>query len=103
MSTSVESGTGAASPRAIRAWARDRKVWIELEDGREVGFPVEKFPRLRRASDELLARVRVEARGRALRWEELDEDITVAGILAGRFGPQPHIAAGSTDAPQGAG
>jgi Protein of unknown function (DUF2442) len=97
MSTSVEPMMGAASPLAIRAWTRDRKVWIELADGREVGFPAEKFPRLRDASDELLARVRVEARGRALRWEELDEDITVAGILAGRFGPQPRIATTSAE------
>jgi len=53
-----------------------------------LGFPEEKFPRLRSASDELLAQVRIEARGKALRWEELDEDISVAGILAGRFGPR---------------
>lgn len=53
-----------------------------------MGFPAEKFPRLDSASDDLLARVRIEARGKALRWEELDEDISVAGILAGRFGPK---------------
>lgn len=75
----------SAEARAIRAWVDKRKVWIELEDGREVGFPADKFPRLREASDELLARVRIEARGKALRWEELDEDLTVAGILAGRW------------------
>jgi len=37
------------------------------------------------ASDELLSKVRVEARGRALRWEEQDEDITVEDVLAGRW------------------
>jgi hypothetical protein len=66
----------------------DRKVWIQLEDGREVGFPADKFPRLRDAPNEQLAKVRLEGRGKALRWEELDEDISVAGILAGRFGPR---------------
>jgi len=74
-------------PRAVRAWAADRKVWVALEDGREIGFPAERFPRLRNAQDDLLAQVRIEARGRALRWEELDEDISIGGILAGRFGP----------------
>lgn len=87
MSTSAEPPIIMSVPRAIRAWARERKIWLELEDGREVGFPAEKFPRLRNAPDELLAQVRVEARGKALRWEELDEDISVVGVLAGRFGP----------------
>jgi hypothetical protein len=88
MSTSAESIVITNIPRATRAWAADRKIWFALEDGREIGFPVERFPRLRDASNELLAQVRIEARGRALRWEELDEDISVAGILAGHFGPR---------------
>ena len=58
---------------------------MELEDGREVGFPADKFRRLREASDELLAKDRIEPRGKALRWEELDEDLTVEGVLAGRW------------------
>lgn len=60
-------------------------LWIELEDGRQVGVPTDKFPRLRNASEEDLSKVRVEACGTALRWEELDEDLTVDGIVAGRF------------------
>ena len=73
--------------KALRAWVTNGKVWIELEDGREIGFPVEKFPRLKGASADDLAKVRIEARGKALRWEELDEDISVEGILAGRWFP----------------
>ncbi len=72
---------------AVRAWVEGRKVWMELDDGREVGFPADNFTRLRNASPDLLAKVRIEARGQALRWEELDEDLTVAGILAGRWHP----------------
>jgi hypothetical protein len=40
---------------------------------------------LANASDEQLARVALEVDGYARRWEELDEGITVPGILAGRF------------------
>jgi len=87
MSTPDESIVITNIPRAVRAWAADRKIWFVLEDGREIGFPAERFPRLRGAPDDLLAQVRIEARGRALRWEELDEDISIAGILAGHFGP----------------
>ena len=81
MNTSAQTST----PKALRAWVSDGKVWIELEDGREIGFPVEKFSRLKGASADDLAKVKIEARGKALRWEELDEDISVAGILAGRW------------------
>lgn len=88
MSTSPESIPMTDSPRAIKAWVDNRTVWIQLEDDRLIGFPAEKFPRLRNATNQALAAVRIEARGKALRWEELDEDISVAGILAGRFGPK---------------
>ena len=85
MSTSVDNAATLPSARAVRAWIVGRKVWLELDDGREIGFPAEKFRRLSEASDALLAKVRVEVRGQALRWEELDEDLTVDGIVAGRF------------------
>lgn len=72
-------------PAALRAWAEGRTVFVELTDGRIVGFPSGRFTRLKTASDTQLNAVRVELRGHALRWEELDEDITVPGIVAGRF------------------
>ncbi len=83
----MNSSARTITTKARRAWVTNGKVWIELEDGREIGFPVEKFPRLKGASAEHLAKVRIEARGKALRWEELDEDISVEGILAGRWHP----------------
>jgi len=79
------SPVASAPARAMRAWCERGMVWIELADGRQVGVPTTKFPRLRNASDRDLAKVRVEARGKALRWEELDEDLLVEGIVAGRF------------------
>ena len=84
MSTSP-SPVVSTPARATRAWCERGMVWIELADGRQVGVPTSKFPRLRNASDRDLAKVSVEARGKALRWEELDEDLLVEGIVAGRF------------------
>jgi len=72
-------------PAAVRAWTEGRTIFIELHDGRFVGFPADRFSRLGAATDEQLKEVAVEVNGFALRWEELDEDITVPGILAGRF------------------
>ncbi len=77
----------ATEARAVRAWVENKKIWIELQDGRVIGFPADKYRRLRNAKEELLAKVCIEARGKALRWEELDEDLTVDGILAGRWCP----------------
>jgi hypothetical protein len=58
---------------------------MELHDGRIVGFPADRFRILAAATEGQLARVQVEVNGYALRWEELDEDITVPGIVAGQF------------------
>ena len=79
---------------ALRAWSEGRMIYLELTDGRIVGFPADRFRILSAASDEKLKEVTVELNGYALRWEELDEDLTVAGIVAGRFQlPLPNRAA----------
>jgi len=70
---------------ALRAWVEDRTVFLELHDGRIFGFPATRFRLLRDASDEHLKRVSIELAGTALRWEELDEDLTVRGVVAGHF------------------
>ena len=72
-------------PCALRAWAEGRMVYIELTDGRIIGFPADRFKILSQASDEQLKQVTVEVNGYALRWEALDEDLTVEGVVAGRF------------------
>jgi hypothetical protein len=70
---------------ATRVWTEGRTVYLELTDGRILGFPADRFRILSQASDAELKRVHLELNGTALRWEELDEDITVAGVVAGRF------------------
>ena len=70
---------------AARVWVDRRTVFVELTDGRQVGFPADRFDRLSAATNEQLQMVSLRLNGYALRWEELDEDITVKGIVAGRF------------------
>ncbi len=74
-----------SEPAAIRAWAEKRMIFIELTDGRIVGFPADRFKILKKAADDQLKKVTVRLNGFALRWEEMDEDITVPGIIAGNF------------------
>jgi hypothetical protein len=92
MSTTNAKPLLATEPAALRAWVERRMVFLELTDGRVVGFPANRFQRLKDAPDELLRKVRVELDGYALRWEELDEDLTVPGVVAGRFQLPPEPA-----------
>ena len=82
-STAPERQT--AEPSAIRAWAEERTIFVELTDGRIVGFPADRFRILSKASEDQLKEVTLRLNGFALRWESLDEDITVAGVIAGNF------------------
>jgi hypothetical protein len=86
--------TAEIEPAALRAWTEKRMIYVELTDGRIVGFPADRFQILSQASDEQLQDVQLEVDGHALRWETLDEDLTVAGVAAGRFQlPLPRKAA----------
>ena len=70
---------------ASRVWVDRRTVFVELTDGRQLGFPADRFDRLSQASNEQLQKVTLRLNGYALRWEGLDEDITVRGVFEGRF------------------
>jgi Protein of unknown function (DUF2442) len=60
----------------------DHTMWVELTDGRTLGVPLAWFPRLLNASP--AQREQVELSRVGLHWENLDEDISIAGLLAGR-------------------
>ncbi|MBI3582414.1 MAG: DUF2442 domain-containing protein [Nitrospinae bacterium] len=85
MSTIVIEKEVSVEPTAIKAWAEGRTIYIELTDGRIIGFPADRFKILKNATDEQLKEVTLRLDGYALRWESLDEDITVPGIVAGNF------------------
>ena len=57
-------------------------MWVELSDARVLRVPFVRFPRLLHATREQRERVEIGPMG--LHWEELDEDISIAGLLAGR-------------------
>lgn len=73
---------------ALRCWIEGRRVWLELDDQRLVSFPASRYPLLAEAPQELLEKVCLRVQGRALRWEEIDEDIWVDDAVQGRF-PRP--------------
>jgi hypothetical protein len=86
----VEAGRIAdeVEPRAksARYNARAKRIVVELQDGCSFAFPAHIAQGLQDATADQLFAVEVTAGGRALHWEELDADLTVPGLLAGRFG-----------------
>ena len=82
---STSTGNYPDEPAAIAVWVERRTVFVELTDGRVVGFPADRFSILSHATDEQLQKVAIRLNGYALRWDELDEDITVPGVVAGHF------------------
>ena len=56
---------------------------VSLKDGRVVSVPVTWFPLLRAATPKQRERYEVGGGGTSLHWPELDEDLSVAGLLAG--------------------
>ncbi len=68
------------SPKAVRF--DEDTLWVSLSDGRTIAAPLTWFPRLLEASPAQRAQVELSKGG--LHWEALNEDISVAGLLAGQ-------------------
>jgi Protein of unknown function (DUF2442) len=60
----------------------EHTMWVDLTDGRTLGVPLAWFPRLLHATPDVRQRVEISRLG--LHWEDLNEDISIAGLLAGR-------------------
>ena len=71
-------------PRAQSARCTDDELIVQLTDGRTLSVPLVWFPRLASATTQDRNEVRVIGDGDGLHWPALDEDISVAGLLAGR-------------------
>jgi hypothetical protein len=58
-----------------------RHLEVTLLDGRTVRVPFTWFPRLQAATPEQRRQWRLIGRGVGIRWEEIDEDLSVANLL----------------------
>jgi hypothetical protein len=70
-----------AQAKAVRFDANT--MWINLEDGRQLGVPLAYFPRLLNATAEQREKLTISGGGTGLHWDDLDEDISVPSLLAG--------------------
>lgn len=70
--------------RIVDAEVNEDELTVHLEDGRSMTTPVEWYPRLAFATAEERRDFTITGRGRGLHWPQLDEDLSVKGMLAGK-------------------
>jgi len=70
-------------PQAHKVKCTKEAIIVELLDGRTVSAPLVWFPRLSQASVEQLENWELLGDGEGIHWPDLDEDLSVAGLLAG--------------------
>lgn len=70
------------SPEPLAVRFDEHSFWVDLDDGRTLGVPLAWFPRLLHASPDQRAGFFLSRAG--IHWEALDEDISIAGLLAGQ-------------------
>lgn len=71
-------------PDATGVEVTNDSLTVELNDGRAISVPLAWYPRLLHANSEERRNWRLIGKGQGIHWEDLDEDISVEGLLAGR-------------------
>jgi len=79
MSTSVNNHNFSANATDVKV--DNEMLTIHLEDGRIISVPIAYFPRLLHATPEQRNHWRLIGRGQGISWEEIDEDLSVEGLL----------------------
>ena len=75
--------TGIAFPVAQDVAVSNRTVTVDLDDGRTISVPLAWYPRLVHGTTEERDNWLISGAGWGIQWPDLDEDISVKGLLAG--------------------
>ncbi len=73
-----------AATAAERVVVTDHGLTVELGDGRSISAPIEWYPRLAHATQQERDNWRLIGGGQGIHWGDLDEDISIESLLAGR-------------------
>ena len=71
-------------PYAVDVHATADTLTVDLSDGRTISVPLGWYPRLEHASPDERSNWRLIGKGQGIHWEDIDEDISVEGLLAGK-------------------
>ena len=86
----IISQTEIAIPNAQHVSISDEALTVELEDGRTLSAPIGWYPRLAHAKPEERSSWRLIGQGSGIHWDDIDEDISIEGLLLGkRSGESP--------------
>ena len=69
---------------ATKVWFDQFNMWLSLSDGRQLSVPLEYFPRLLNARPDQRESYVFSGNGTGIHWDEIDEDISVPGLLLGK-------------------
>jgi hypothetical protein len=72
------------SPNAVTVNVTDDRIEVQLDDGRRLSVPLDWYPRLAHATAAERSRYELWGSGYAIEWPDIDEHISVEGLLAGR-------------------
>lgn len=72
--------------RAKKAWYADGFIYVLLEDQKQLSFPVSLNQKLSQASEAQLKHLDLICNGTGIHWPDLDEDLSILGVLEGRYG-----------------
>lgn len=78
------STVGPEIPLALAVKLTKDTLSVDLSDGRTISAPLAWYPRLLNATATERKNWRLIGKGQGIHWEEIDEDISVEGLLAGR-------------------
>ncbi len=71
-------------PEALNVSLADDTLSVDLSDGRSISVPIAWFPRLLHSTEQERNNWRLIGKGQGIHWEDLDEDISIEGLLAGK-------------------
>ena len=71
-------------PEVMNLLLTDDTLCVDLSDGCSISVPVAWFPRLLHSSEQERNNWRLIGKGHGIHWEDIDEDISVEGLIAGR-------------------
>src|SRR5947209_17184529 len=85
-----EAPVTGAVPAATSVVVTDDVLTVDLSDGRTISVPLAWYPRLGHGTAKERATWRLIGCGEGIHWPQLDEDISVEGLIAGRSSGESH-------------
>jgi hypothetical protein len=71
-------------PVALNVLMTDDTLSVDLSDGRSISVPISWYPRLLHFTEQERKNWRLIGKGQGIHWEDIDEDISIVGLLAGK-------------------